>query len=197
MSRLDLALKFLALVSATLFFGYKLLAGSLAAPTSLGVAASTVKCAKKLCAAIVKIEIQRGDNWGAYVECAELTLVVDGERSKPIAIQYKYHDRPSFELSPGEKTQYGAVVEVPEGKLAVVEVLFVMQQKHWLRDPAYVFGSAVVSPLTTNAQSIEANAPLTAASEQRACSCPSSLSALLLGQQPDSDDAEKGTSGQL
>jgi hypothetical protein len=46
--------------------------------------------------------VERGENWGAYVERADVTVVVEGKRSEPIPVQYKHAGRRTFELSPGE-----------------------------------------------------------------------------------------------
>ena len=143
----DICLKASAVVWGVLFFGYKLAAGSLAAATSLSLAAQPVPCGDKSCV-LVTITLERGENWGTYVEHAQLTVVADEKRGEPIPIQFKYPGRETFELSPGEKTQYGAIVELPAGKRFLIEALFVMQQKRLWSDPAYVFGSVAVLPKT-------------------------------------------------
>jgi len=118
----------------------------LAPATSLQVTATPSVCDGVPCG-LVNIDIERGENWGTYVVQGELTVVVDGVRGPPIAVSYKDPHRPTFELVPGEKTHYGAIVELPRAKPVIIEALFVMQQAGWFSAyRAYVFASTAVKP---------------------------------------------------
>jgi hypothetical protein len=143
--RWDISLKGIALFGAGVFFAYQVLAGSYEVATSLSLAAAPMKCEGKVCA-LVTTKLERGANWSAYVEKAELTVVEDGKRHNPISIQYKHPSRDTFELAPGEKTEYGTIVpDLPSGKPVIIEALFVLQQKAWFGSYTYyVFASIAV-----------------------------------------------------
>jgi hypothetical protein len=136
------------------------LAGSLVAATSLSLAVVPAKCEGKVCALVTTKLEHPGENWSSYVTRAELTVVVDGKRYDPISIQYKYPSRDSFELGPGEKTEYGTIVDVPSGKPVVIEALFVMQQKFFWSHPAFVFASIAVPPSNQEPTSQNAATPI-------------------------------------
>jgi hypothetical protein len=144
--KLDVLFKGLAVAWASVFFIYKLFTGSFAAATSLSLAVTPAKCESKPCG-LVTVTLERGENWGTSVKQGELTVVDPDGKRKTYPVDFKYLDRPSFELSPREKTQYGKVVELPVDKPAVIEALFVMHQNWWLPEyDAYVFGSIAVAP---------------------------------------------------
>ncbi len=148
----------LTAIAAVLFFLYKVAAGSFEIATSLSLTVTPAKYDGKTWG-LVTVKLERGENWSAIVECAELKVRRwDNTRSDPIRIVFKYLGRETFELSPGEKTQYAEIVELPAGKPAVIEALFVMEQRNWVYDRSssllgrlvpdrsYVFGSVAVPP---------------------------------------------------
>jgi len=146
---MDAFLKVAALLGTAAFFLYQVFAGSLAAGTSLSLEVKPADQDGKR-VGFVTVHVERGKNWTVIVNSAELRVVVDGQRSVPVPITFKDYTRETFRLSPDEKTQYGAVVDLPRDKAATVEALFVMQQQFYRTDPAYVFASAVVPPAGTD-----------------------------------------------
>lgn len=151
---LDFRLKLLALLGAFSFFVYKIAAGSLVPASSLSLVAAPIACEGDVCALVTTKLEHPGENWSFYIKCAELTVVEDGKPTLYSPIRYRHPSRDTFELGPGEKTEYGTIVKgLPFGKPVIVEALFVLEQKapwglHWLLEyTAYDFASIAVSPL--------------------------------------------------
>lgn len=149
----DTTLKIIAMVATLAYFSYQIAAGSLVPTTSLSLKVTPTEIDNKTWG-VVTINIERGDNWSVVVKRAELTVVEGASRAKAITINYKHPERATFELGPKEKTQYGAIVELPAGKSALIEALFVTQQKNCGLDifctESFVFGSVEVPPVAKN-----------------------------------------------
>ena len=146
---LDFCLKLLALLGAAAFLGYKILGGTLIPSSSLSLVAAPIECEGKVCALVTTKLEHPGENWSFYIKCAELTLVEDGKPTadSPITIRYRHPSRETFELGPGEKTEYGTIVRgLPFGKPVIIEALFVLQQKWFRLFTAYDFASVAVPP---------------------------------------------------
>jgi hypothetical protein len=165
----DVVLKGVATLATLAFFIYQLAAGSLVAATSLSLEVKPIKSGGKTWG-IVTLKVERGDNWSVFITRAEVTVVEDRQPvvgdAKPVAgdakpvvkdrkretvsVDYKYYDRASFQLGPKEKTQYGAIVKLPDDRPALIEALVVTQQKGCMVifcAESFVFGSIEVPPI--------------------------------------------------
>jgi hypothetical protein len=98
--------------------------------SSLSLVAAPIECEGKPCALVTTKLEHPGENWSFYIKCAELTVVEDGKPTlySPITIRFRHPSRDTFELGPGEKTEYGTIVKgLPFGKPVIIEALFVLQ----------------------------------------------------------------------
>ena len=118
----------------------------------------STECEDKVCALVTTKLEHPGENWSFYIRCAELTVLENGKPTldSPITVRYRYPSRDTFQLGPGDKTEYGTIIKgLPFGKPVIVEALFVLEkQRSWLerrlelgRYVAYDFASTAVPPL--------------------------------------------------
>lgn len=110
----DTLIKIITPVSATLFFLYQAIAGSLFATTSITVKGDRCNDAGKL---LVTATIERGDNWLAAIAVDEYQLSEDEKRVGQIVPERWHFPRKSDDLlylAPHEKTATQFIWTVPE-----------------------------------------------------------------------------------
>jgi hypothetical protein len=129
------------------FFGYKACAGSLASSTSLSLEVQPVDIDGNR-KGLVKISLDHGENWSVIIEKVEVWVVADDFPRQITNVRFKAPDRKCFRLSPKEKTQYGAIVDLPSTGPALVEARIIMRQQFFLKKfgRGHQFGSVAVPP---------------------------------------------------